>query len=577
MNIGYFKHWSQPPYKFVDFLHGEGIKAEEVNYTQKGYLEPFDVALIEQNGFNDYIENDELYIRDWVRRGGICLFMHQDYARWAPGFLPPELGYVQLIHRYVPTIANPGEADDPYMCYLMPWAEDAGKNLFAVPEKITPDELIDWRIRVNSFRLTPPKDAHATTETVRTSALSCYLANPAWETLGSYMDPAVRGGALILRGKYGKGMYFLNQILFPEEETPEAARCLAFWKKYVRNLLAYFARFTAGTPEPAAPVAPAALPVKKNYKMAIHVHSLDWYGCDSFPGAVNALMRYMNVDLCALAVKDLKQFNGVTPVNKYSDDHVLFLDGQEYHPFNWNDRYGRLGHNNYHMLAIGIDPDAYTAEFTRSLFSDAEADAYLKKAIRHVHAHRGAVCTAHPWCDYWRNYDYDAADIEHLRPLSGSAIEKYWLDGKRIALMNCVDLFGMRRMFDNPAVNFLYLRGETPGRDSVVRAIRAHHTIAGAWFDAGDVALNGHIPGDVVPRAAASPGKVAVAAKISEGVIRAVRIYAGARVIASAAPDTTAVALEFPLKNPLPEKFVRVEVEGDQPNHILASTPFFLV
>ena len=91
MRIGYFKHWSQPPYTFVELLESEGIKIEKIDYSKPHYLENFDVALIEQNGFNDYVENDEPYITDWVKRGGILLFMHQDYQRWAPSFLPDEL------------------------------------------------------------------------------------------------------------------------------------------------------------------------------------------------------------------------------------------------------------------------------------------------------------------------------------------------------------------------------------------------------------------------------------------------------------------------------------------------------
>ena len=104
MRIGYFKHWHQPPYTFVEFLRSEGIEIEQIDYSKPRYLEGYDVALVEQNGFNDYIENDNPYIADWVKRGGIFLFMHQDYQRWAPSFLPDELGCVMLIHRHIPTL-----------------------------------------------------------------------------------------------------------------------------------------------------------------------------------------------------------------------------------------------------------------------------------------------------------------------------------------------------------------------------------------------------------------------------------------------------------------------------------------
>ena len=162
LKIGYFEHWFQPPYKFVDFLKEQGIEIEKIDFSQKNYLEGLDVAIVEQHGFNDYIENDEEYIRDWVSRGGIFMFMHQDYMRWAPYFLPAELGHVQLIHRYIPTI-NACWADKtftydetPYMTYMMPWIEKPGKKLFAEPETITPDEMIDWKIQANTFGVLRP-------------------------------------------------------------------------------------------------------------------------------------------------------------------------------------------------------------------------------------------------------------------------------------------------------------------------------------------------------------------------------------------------------------------------------------
>lgn len=88
--------------------------------------------------------------------------------------------------------------------------------------------MLDWKIQVHTFNILRKQKDSA--ETVRSAALSCFLANPAWDVLGTYMDPAVRDGALILQGKYGKGMYFLNQILVPEILDKGAERCLAFWK-----------------------------------------------------------------------------------------------------------------------------------------------------------------------------------------------------------------------------------------------------------------------------------------------------------------------------------------------------------
>ncbi|MBR6748362.1 MAG: hypothetical protein IKM07_05430 [Clostridia bacterium] len=588
LKIGYFAHWFRPHYAFVDFLQEQGFDVTKIDYSQPGYLEPFDVVLIEQNGFNDYIENDESYIQDWVSRGGILLFMHQDYKRWAPYFLPhAEVGYTQLIHRHIETIngfscaADPTftEDDTPYRIYMMPWIEEPGRRLFSEPEIITPDEMLFWKINVDTFgiiRFTPEQPP---CQTVRTAAESCFLAGPEWEILGSYMDPAVRDGALILRAKYGRGMFFLNQILFPEELTPDAERCLSFWRKYVKNLFAYCARFKAGESEELPPRAPAALPEKKNYKMAIHMHALDWYGTDSAPGTINALMRYMNYDICSLGVKDNAPYNGKLDTAKYSDDRVLFLDGQEYHPFNWNDKYDHLSHNTYHMLAMGIDPDAYTPRYTRSFFSDAEIADYLREAVDYVHAHGGAVCATHPNVGYWHDYDFDAVDREPLSPLSGSPIEEYWLSGRRIAMMNSVDLFGARRILDNPAVNFLYLKGEKPCRDSIVRAVREGHTIAAGGFDEADVTLSGFVPGDEVPRETAASGVISIHAETLRGPVRALRVYSGADVIYEAAfeGDSGVLDTEISLVGKAIGGFIRVEIEGLNEHWLCCTTPFWVV
>lgn len=576
MKIGFFKHWFQPPYTFAEFLKKEGYDIEQIDYSLPKYLDKYDVAIVEQNGFNDYIENDEPYIAEWVKKGGILLFMHQDYQRWAPYFIPQEAGYTQLIHRHVPTVRV--YKDSPVSkCYMMPWIEEKGKALFNVPEKITPDEMINWDVTCNTFRIVAPEPGQDTTETLKTAAQSCFLAEDPWEILGSYMDPAVRDGALILQSKYGKGLYFITQLLFPEVEVPEDDRCLCFWKKYMRNLVAYFERFKKGEPEPVIPVAEPFLEKKKNYKLCVHMHSLDWYGCDSAPGTINAMMRYMGFDICGLAVKDVKPYAGKLDPAKYSDDKVLFLDGQEYHPFNWKDQYDAINHNSYHMLPVGIDPDAYTAEFTRSLYGDEEVDAYLKRAIDYVHEKNGAICATHPnKVDYWRNYKYDAVDQEPLVPLAGTHIEKHWLEGGRIAVMDSVDLFGFQRILANPAVNFVYLQGEKPSRDSVVKAIRNHHTIAAAFFNEADVMLNDYIPGDVVSSDEIAGAVVKVAAKIAIGTIKEVRVYADDKVVCKANPNAEEIALEFKLDNITAKKFIRVEAEGEDKEKVMVATPFFI-
>ncbi|MBR5140161.1 MAG: hypothetical protein IKV16_03815 [Clostridia bacterium] len=589
LKIGYFAHWFQPPYKFVDFLLEEGIVAEKIDFSLPGYLEGFDVVIIEQNGFNDYIENDELYIADWVKRGGILLFMHQDYMRWAPYFLPGELGYMPLVHRYVDTIG--GCVADPtfwtdkttYKSYMMPWIEENGRRLFSEPELITPDDMIMWKLDVNTFSILRPNRVKLdmTTDTVgsdrvSTAALSCFFPNPNFEVIGSFMDPGVKNGALILKGKYGKGMYFLNQILFPEIKNEEADRCFAFWRKYIKNLLAYFERYKNGESE-ILPIKEKKLKQKKNYKLAIHMHSLDWYGCDSAPGTINALMRYMNYDICSLAVKDNAPYDGNLDVAKYSDDKVLFLDGQEYHPFNWKDSHEDKSHGLYHALAIGIDSDAYTQKYTCSRFSDEEIDNYLREAVDYAHEKGGAICATHPYVPYWRKYPFDAVDKEPMTPLSGSDIEQAWLDGEKIALMNSVDLFGVRRMLDNPAVNFIYLCGKEPSRESVVEAIKAGHTIAAAAFDEADITIGDKLPGDTLTLAEAKASTLKIYAKVMRENIKHLRVYSGEKVVYSLSDiNTPEISIAIPLSDFDLEKFIRVEIEGLNEHWICNSTPFYL-
>jgi len=594
LRIGYFAHWFQPPYKFVDFLCEEGIEVKKIDFSLPGYLERFDVAIIEQNGFNDYIENDELYIREWVSHGGILLFMHQDYMRWAPYFMPEELGYVQLIHRYVDTIgcstSYPFSGERiSYKSYMMPWIEDCGKRLFSEPEAISPEEMLMWKINVNTFsilRKSSPnpsvafeseKRSELIGEEVRTSALSCYLPNKNWEVVGSFMDPSVKDGALILRGKYGNGMYFLNQILFPEEITETGERCLSFWRKYVKNLFAYFERFKRGESETIVKEK-KTLPIKNNYKLAIHMHSLDWYGCDSAPGTIHALMRYMKYDICSLAVKDNAPYDGKLDVSKYSDDKVLFLDGQEYHPFNWKDSYEHLSHGLYHALAIGVDRDAYTQKFTCSRFSDKEIDEYLKEAVAFVHEKGGAICSTHPYAPYWTKYDFDAVDKEPLTPLADSEIEKYWLSGGRIAIMNSVDLFGVRRMIDYPAVNFIYLSGKTPCRKTVVEAIKLGHTIAATGFDEADITIGDKIPGDEITLSEAKRSNLTVYAKVMRKNVRKLRVYSGKDVVYSLDNiDSPELKIDIPLSDIEIKNFIRVEIEGIDEHWICTSTPFYIV
>ncbi|MBR2427178.1 MAG: hypothetical protein IKB16_10625 [Lentisphaeria bacterium] len=584
MKIGYFEHWSRPHWNFTEFLEEEGYDIEKIDFSNKNYLEKYDVVLVEQNGFNDYIENDELYIQDWVSRGGIFLFMHQDYMRWAPCFLPEHLNNTKLIHRYIPTIGGASFAnfkDSSFMIYMQPWAVGQGKNLFHYPEKIEPDEMIGWDIKVNSFTIIRGKPDEDISERVHTAALSCYLADENWEVLGTYMDPGVRDGALILQGRHGKGLYFLNQILVPEVKLDSNKKCLDFWRKYMKNLMHYFANHKAGVTDPIP--EKGSLPAgKRNYKLCIHMHSLDWYGCDSAPGTINALMRQMGYDICSLAIKDAACYKGKLDPEEYSDDKVLFLDGQEYHPFNWKDKLDSMTHNGYHLLAVGTDHDAYTPEFTKSIYGDEEVDAYLKKALKYIKDHNGAAVATHPQMQtYWFDYPVDAVDIEPLRPLTGTPMETYWLKGGKVTMMNSVDLFGTRRMYQNPAVNFIYLAdGATPNRDSVVAAIKAGHNIAACGFTEADITCNGAIPGDTIAKQDAM--QIHVTAAIFDENIQEVRIYADEKLILAAKEDAARLDKDYTVNVPADAKhFLRVEISGSTEersgthSRIAATTPFY--
>ena len=589
IKVGYFEHWTQPEYKFVEFLKEEGYDVTKIDYSKKNYLEPFDVVLIEQNGFNDYIENDEEYIRDWVFRGGMLFFMHQSYERWAPYFLPEELGYTQLIHRHVKAIGPCGkcskyfhEPRGSYRIYMMPWIEKGGKKLFNEPEVITPDEMIDWKIPLTNASCYQPKANKEEIVNLYTSAESCFILPENWEILGSYADPAVRDGALIAKASYGKGVYFVNQILFPEYKTEENDRSIAFWKKYVKNLWAYFARFKNGESEEFIEEK-KTLPIKKNYKLAIHMHSLDWYGCDSQPGTINAMMRYKNVDICSIAVKDNAPFRGRLDVDKYSDDKVLMLHGQEYHPFNWGDKYDYTSHNTYHILAIGMNGEDYTTKFTKSLFGDEEVFKATHEAVDYIHKSGGVACATHPYCPYWleNEYNLDAVDVEPLITLVGHDIEKYWLDGKLTTVMVSVDLFGFGRFITNPSSNVIYLKGKEPNRESVCQAIRDRNVIATCGFDECDITLGEIVPGEFVTMDELKNNEVKISAKIMKNfehdTIKEVRIYSADKLIYTKS-DINKDEIDFSvsLKDYDLNKYVRVEIEGTTPYHICTSTPFFI-
>ncbi|MBQ6472935.1 MAG: hypothetical protein IJJ33_13205 [Victivallales bacterium] len=570
MKIGYFRHWFQPSYTFVEFLKSEGCDVEQIDYSYKGYLEPYDIALVEQDGFDDYIENDSAYIQDWVARGGILLFMHQDWRRWAPFFLPQECGYTQLVHRHCVTITEANKLVS--WNYMLPRVEHIGSRLFHEPNDIAPDEMLGWKVPTFEFGLVK-NDPQTTPATVETTAISCFQVDSGWEILGSYRDPAVKNGALLLQRKVGKGLYFMCQMLFPEKSVPTDDPCLAFWRKFLPNLLAHLARFKAGDTDVPARIR-KQLPLKRNYNLAIHMHSLDWFGCDSSLGTIEAIMRRWRIDICGLALKDTACYDYHLDLEDYSDDHALFLHGQEYHPFNWHDSHDNLSHNTYHILALGIDEDAYTPEYTRSLFSDEEVADYFRRAVAHIHQHHGVAIATHPDCDTWASHSCDGADMEPLRPLAGTMLERQWLAGHHFTLMNSVDLFGYKRMFANPAANFIYT-GAVPTRDNVCAAVKAGHSIAACFFHGCDITLGGHLPGDTLPRSDAHAFQVK--AEVFDGTLAEAQIYAGATLLQTIPLSDTSFEGELAVPEiPAGTPYLRVELVGTRKNQLAATNPFWL-
>ena len=323
--------------------------------------------------------------------------------------------------------------------------------------------------------------------------------------------------------------------------------------------------------------------MKKNYKLAIHMHSLDWYGADSQPGTINATMRYMGYDICSLAVKDNAPYAGKLDTAKYSDDRVLFLDGQEYHPFNWQDKYHDLGHNTYHMLAMGVR-SCYN-RFTRSLFDDADVDEYVRTALEHIRKEGGAACATHPDDEYWRKYDFDAVDIYDWdfarrgpdkiedRPFSENPVQKAWMEGCRITLMASVDMWGVTRLRRNPVCNFICYNGDIT-RENLVKAVKAGHVMAAFGVETASVALGEYIPGDEVPASVLAEGIKCAFTAPEE--LTELRLWAGDKIVMSETlPEgTTALERTIEIAQYKDAPYFHLELRGK--NAHLISNPFFV-
>ena len=569
LKIGFFSHFFQPQCRIADYLKESRFECEvqEIDFKKPRYLEEFDVIIIEQNGFNDYIENDSDYFNDYIKRGGICWIMHQDHRRWSPYFLPDELGHPFLVNRYFETIRVSAGAE-VFFSYMMPDIEPTGDHLFSCPNKITTDEMIYWEIPGNSFGIVN-KAEHA--ETILSSAISCLVNADKWEILGSYRDAAIQNGALISQTKYGKGLFFWNQILFPEEKTEAAGRAFSFWNKYIENVLCHFNSFKTGETPMRSRKKSHVLPIKNNYRMITHVHSLDWYGADASLAAIRAAMLYHKFDIGILAVKDAAPYGGTIDTGKYSDEHVLLLPGQEFHPFNWT---GEKTANGYHLLSMG--EESYAPFFTKSLFSRQEVDSYLEKALSHIRENGGVSCATHPDTDFWKNHDLDAVDIPWNvnKPAMklNAEVENFYLSGGRITTMVSVDMWGVQRLKSCPVFNFIYLDG-APSRSTVLSAIKKGHVMAALRIDAADIRWGDYLPGDTLPGKDASRN---LEISLTSGKpLNELRIYSWDTIIHRETLNSEhRVERRIPLPVDELRGFVRVEIEGVDAG--LASNPFYL-
>jgi hypothetical protein len=160
-----------------------------------------------------------------------------------------------------------------------------------------------------------------------------------------------------------------------------------------------------------------------------------------------------------------------------------------------------------------------------------------------------------------------------MKSWHNTEMENYWLSGRKMTSMVSVDLFGFQRMIDYPAVNFIYLNGETPCRDSVNQAIRDGHTISALNFNEADITLNNFIPGDEI---SGNEKQLHITAKTTKEKITAVKVYADKQEIFSLAPDAAEIDLDIALPEYGAKQFVRVELFGETELTIAASTPFYI-
>ena len=576
LRIGYWEHWFKLDYHIGTFLKETfNCNVERVDYSKKNYYNTVDVLIVSQSGVNDYLENDRDRLHDFVRNGGICWIMHQDWRRYNPCFLPEEAGRPLLVQRYCATLG--GKYDS--MTYLQPWVEEAGRGLFNVPNQITSDEMVYWELDADTFDAVHMNDAPTRVKTAATAALTNVEK---WEVLGSFMDAGMpEDSALVMQMKYGKGLFLWNQILFPELRLENDDRVMKFWKRYCENALNYFESFRKGETV-VAPAAPERnISAGDSWKKTItHLHTLDWYAADHTLADLNAAMRFLKFDAAVLGFKDALSYHDAPDYEKYSDDKVTLMPGMEYHPFNFQHP---TSQNAYHMLALGVR-SCYN-RFTRSLFDDADVEEYILSALEHIKKEGGASCATHPDDEYWRKYDFDAVDIYdwdigrrgagsiESKPFAENAVLKAWCEGSHITLMASVDMWGVTRLRMNPVCNFICYQGDIT-RENMVRAVKAGHVMPAFNVDSASVKCGEFIPGDTIPAEALKNGiKCSFSAP---GELTELRLWAKDKIVSSETlpAGTTAIERTLDVAQYADAPFLFLELRGKDAH--LISNPFFL-
>jgi hypothetical protein len=437
---------------------------------------------------------------------------------------------------------------------------------------IEPEEMVYWELKSNGVHTTAKRPP----QIIKSAAISSIIHTRGWEVLGGYQDSCVADGALIMEAKYGKGLYFWTQLLFPEVKPPDGDRALAFWDKFTGNIMSRFEVFKRNGNVPAVEISSgrgcAQLPKKRNYRMISHIHSRDWWGAGSSPATLNAAMRYLGMDIALLSANNAFAFGRpvLENLDQYSDERVLLVPGEEFHPFNWEP--GAKLPNSFHILSKGTN--AYSRKFRAGLFDREEIDRYVKGAIAHIRSNGGIACATHVTDDYWTEYDFDEVDLgaRMLRGLAGTELERVWCAGRRISCSICLDMWGIQILKKYPAFIFTYVDG-VPSKESVLAAIRKGHMMPALRMAEAHVALGHYLPGDILSVSEARALQLTISVR-SQMPMDTIKVFSGERVVFEGRIQGMTYDNRVEMKDLDLRTFIRLEVIGA--DCMLITNPFYL-